>query len=60
VRAPICASSSLARNDIEQEQDKGKYVGMVLLDLKKTFNTVHHGILIQKLKALGFDNSALN
>ena len=45
---------------IKQEQDKGNYVGMVLLDLQKAFDTVDHGILIQKLTALGLDNSALN
>jgi len=33
---------------------------MVLLDLQKALDTVDHGILIQKLKALGLDESALN
>ena len=45
---------------IKQEQDKGNYVGMVLLDPQEAFDTVDHGILIQKLKALGLDESALN
>jgi len=45
---------------IKQEQDKGNYVGMVLLDLQKAFDTVDNGILIQKLKALGLNESALN
>jgi len=45
---------------IKQEQDKDNYVGMVLLDLQNAFETVDHGILIQKLKALGLDESALN
>jgi len=47
-------------DDIKQEQDKGNYAGMVLLDLQKAFDTVNHGILIHKLKALGLDESALN
>jgi len=33
---------------------------MVLLDLQKAFDTVDHGIPLQKLKALGLDESALN
>ena len=45
---------------IKQEQDNGNYVGMVLRDLQKAFDTVDYSILIQKLKALGLDDSALN
>ena len=32
---------------------------MVLLDLQKAFDTVDHGILIQKLKALGLDGGVI-
>ena len=45
---------------IKQEQDKGNYAGMVLLDLQKAFDTVDYSILIQKLRTLGLDESALN
>ncbi|CAL4179460.1 unnamed protein product [Meganyctiphanes norvegica] len=34
---------------------KGKYVGMVLLDLQKAFNTVDHEILCKKLEGMGID-----
>ena len=39
--------------------DRGFYTGMVMIDLQKTFETVDHDILLQKLKALGFDPLAI-
>ena len=32
---------------------EGDYVGMVLLDLQKAFNTVNHDVLCEKLKLMG-------
>ncbi len=37
---------------------KGKYTGLVLLDLQKAFETVYHEILINKLKEMGIGSSA--
>ena len=37
-----------------------EYVGMVVLDLQKAFDTVNHTILINKLKSLGLNQIAIN
>ena len=37
-----------------------EYVGMIVLDLQKAFDTVNHKILINKLKALGLNQIAIN
>jgi hypothetical protein len=41
---------------LKSEISKGRYVGMVLIDLQKAFDTVNHGLLCQKLSAMGIES----
>ena len=39
--------------------DKHGYAGAIVTDLSKSFDTIHHDLLIAKLHAYGFERSAL-
>ena len=47
-------------NEWYVNMDRGLYNLVVLLNLKKAFDTVNHGILLHKLQLYGFETRALN
>ena len=46
-------SSTHLTDQIIFKMDETNYTGMVLIDLQKVLHTVHHDILLHKLKTLG-------
>ena len=58
-RAGYSTESCLAylTDYIRKEISEGKFVGMLLLDVQKAFDSVNHQILCNKLEAMGIDPS---
>lgn len=46
-------------DDIRRALDETKVSVLALLDLSKAFDKVHHGLLIEKLRTIGFSDSVL-
>ena len=47
-------------NDTYKNLDKKLFVAVAKLDLSKAFDSISHDLLLQKMKTLGLENSALN
>ena len=46
-------------DNIRFQMDKGNFVGMVLMDLQKAFDTADHDIFLMKLELLGLSSDAI-
>ena len=49
-------SLSFLNDKIFKDLDGGLVIGMILIDLQKTFDTINHDILLKKLGIIGFSD----
>ena len=50
---------SFLNDKIVKGFDKGLFMGIILIDLQKTFDTINHEILLGKWHTIGFSEKAL-
>ena len=43
---------------LEIQLDNGEKVGVIFMDLSKTFETINHSLLLAKINSYGFSNEA--
>ena len=51
---------SYLNNKIWKGFDNGLLTGVILIDLKKVFDTINHNMLLEKLRASGFCDDIIN
>ena len=51
---------SFLNDKISKGFDSGLYTGLILIDLQKAFDTIDHGILLEKMSAVGFSTKVIN
>ena len=51
---------SFLNDKILKSFEQGLITGMILIDFQKTFGTIYHDILLQKLYAIGFSKYLVN
>ena len=56
----VVTSLMAGTNDWYSNIDKGKYTGLIFIDLKKAFDTVNHDILLKKLEKYGISGPELD
>ena len=44
---------------VATDMDKQMHTGMILVDLQKAFDTLDHGVLLEKMKYFGFRTSVI-
>ena len=56
----LCSVSfSFLTDKVLKEFNEGLLTGMILIDLQKTFDTIDHEVLLQKVKVIKFSKSTI-
>ena len=50
---------TLLTDKINKGLESGKYTGLILIDLQKTFDTIDHEILLNKIGCIGFSEKVI-